>query len=91
MTQQSISWNRRHMTQIPDCHQPSARKKSKSENVREQRGRMRTAEGKESQSLTGSEQESERAQKKEGDGDTHHTGCFQSMEHNAKAQQQSVT
>lgn len=34
---------------------------------------MRTAEGKESQSLTGSEQESERAQKKEGDGDTHHT------------------
>lgn len=26
MTQQSISWNRRNKTQIPDCHQPSARK-----------------------------------------------------------------
>lgn len=48
VTQQSISWNRRHTTQIPDCHQPSARKKSKSGYVKEQIGRMGTAEGEES-------------------------------------------
>lgn len=47
VTQQSISWNRRHTTQIPDCHQPSARKKRRY--VKEQIGRMATAEGKESQ------------------------------------------
>lgn len=51
VTQQSISWNRRHTTQIPDCHQPSARKKSRY--VKEQIGRMVTAEGKEPQSLRG--------------------------------------
>lgn len=50
VTQQSISWNRRHTTQIPDCHQPSARKKSRSRYVKEQIGRMGTAEGKESES-----------------------------------------
>lgn len=41
VTQQSISWNRRHTTQIPDCHQPSARKRSRY--VKEQIGRMATA------------------------------------------------
>lgn len=57
VTQQSISWNRRHTTQIPDCHQPSARKKRRY--VKEQIGRMEKAEGKESQSLRGRKKESE--------------------------------
>lgn len=47
MTQQSISWNRRYTTQIPDCHQPHARQKSRY--VKEQIDRMVTAEGKEPQ------------------------------------------
>lgn len=47
VTQQSISWNRRHTTQIPDCHQPSAREKSRY--VKEQIGRMVAEEGKESE------------------------------------------
>lgn len=51
VTQQSISWNRKYTTQITDCHQPCARKKSRY--VKEQIGRMVTAEVKEPQSLRG--------------------------------------
>lgn len=58
MTQQSISWNRRHTTQIPDCHQPSARKKSRYDE--EQIGRMAIAEGKEPQGFGGRKKENER-------------------------------
>lgn len=57
VTQQSISWNRRHTTQIPDCHQPSARKRSRY--VKEQIGRMATAASQ--RASRGGEKESERA------------------------------
>lgn len=58
VTQQSISWNRSHTTQIPDCHQPSARKK-RSGYVKEQIARMGTQEG----HRVSEEEKSELAQK----------------------------